>query len=262
MKREQPRSRGRMSHPTLVIGVVFAKKRLVARAANARGVELAQPLTLGHRKRGFEALLRWIQELQQAHGLSAAIVGMEPTGHAWMALAQFLRRQAVLVVLVHPARVNENRASDDTSPAENGYPDTGVMDPVLHDGRYAIPLLPTGAAAELQVSENGMERKDVRRDEGRSRSLALQDTVRQSAKLTGGRSRLREVSSFCSHAMNCERLNAVSCERTCSPGCKAPDDEQRLTVPGVGPVSVAGFWAVDGDLMQSMHGCIHWEGTT
>ena len=77
----QNRKLERIAEHTLVVGVDIAKKRHVARAGNFRGMELAKPLTFDNRRRGFEALMQWIQGLQQAHGLSAVIVGMEPTGH-------------------------------------------------------------------------------------------------------------------------------------------------------------------------------------
>ena len=64
----QNRKLERIAEHTLVVGVDIAKKRHVARAGNFRGMELAKPLTFDNRRRGFEALMQWIQGLQQAHG--------------------------------------------------------------------------------------------------------------------------------------------------------------------------------------------------
>jgi transposase len=65
----------------LVVGVDIAQETHVARAVNFRGIILGDPLSFSNDEDGFSNLLHWIQKLQDAHHLSAAIVGMEPTGH-------------------------------------------------------------------------------------------------------------------------------------------------------------------------------------
>ena len=86
--------------------------------------------------------MQWIQGLQQAHDLSAVIVGMEPTGHYWMNLAQYLRGQDILAVLVNPLHVKESKELDDNSPTKNDTKDAWVIAQLVKDGRYAVPLAP------------------------------------------------------------------------------------------------------------------------
>ncbi|MFC0334798.1 IS110 family transposase, partial [Paenibacillus sepulcri] len=68
----------------LVVGIDIAQQTHVARAVNFRGIVLGNRLSFSNDEEGFHNLLRWIQTLQSAHALTAAIVGMEPTGHYWL----------------------------------------------------------------------------------------------------------------------------------------------------------------------------------
>ncbi|BCU81870.1 hypothetical protein JIR001_16530 [Polycladomyces abyssicola] len=49
---------------------------------------------------GFNRLIRWIRTLQAEHEKTHVLFGLEPTGHYWLILAQFLRNQGIQVVLV------------------------------------------------------------------------------------------------------------------------------------------------------------------
>lgn len=68
----------------LVVGIDIAQQLHVARAVNFRGIVIGHPISFTNDEDGFQNLLRWIHSLQAAHGLNAAIVGMEPTGHYWL----------------------------------------------------------------------------------------------------------------------------------------------------------------------------------
>ncbi len=100
-----------ITHSTLVVGADIAKKVHVARASDVRGVELGKPLTFDNSRRGFEKLLLWIQSLLIEHSFNNVVFGVEPTGHYWMNLAQFLRHQGIQVVLVNPMHVKKNQGT-------------------------------------------------------------------------------------------------------------------------------------------------------
>jgi hypothetical protein len=51
----------------------------------------------------------WIRTLQAEHEKTHVLFGMEPTGHYWMPLAQFLRKQGIQVVLVNPMHVRKSK---------------------------------------------------------------------------------------------------------------------------------------------------------
>ncbi|WP_223285098.1 IS110 family transposase [Paenibacillus sp. PL91] len=52
---------------------------------------------------------RWMKELQQKHRLKKLIIGMEPTGHYWFNLANWLADKELHVIMVNPAS-----SADDT----------------------------------------------------------------------------------------------------------------------------------------------------
>ena len=312
----QNRKLERISEHTLVVGVDIAKNRHVARAGNFRGVELAKPLTFDNRRRGFESLKQWLEQLQQAHGLSTAIVAMEPTGHYWMNLAQYLRGQDILVVLVNPLHVKKSKELDDNSPTKNDTKDAWVIAQLVKDGRYAVPLSPTDVFAELRVGMNERERleKDLRRAGGRvgnwldrffpefldvfkqwdgktalvclhtmplpqdvlakspeqivalwrekgvkrgvglKRAYALQEAARQSIGLTEGLVMGRQELQILLQQVELLTTQLQTLwVRLLGLLQGVPGAAQMLTVPGVGPVTVAGFLAEVGDLAQYSH---------
>ncbi|MGF7036195.1 transposase [Paenibacillus mucilaginosus] len=93
----------------LVIGIDIAQQTHVARAVNFRGIALGNPLTFSNDEEGFQILLRWIHSLQVSHNLSAAIMGMEPTGHYWLNVSRWLSKRQFEVVLVNPHLVKKIR---------------------------------------------------------------------------------------------------------------------------------------------------------
>ncbi|WEH08499.1 transposase [Alicyclobacillus fastidiosus] len=74
----------RVTDSTLVVGADIAKKVYVARASDARGIELGKPLSFDNTRDGFERLLSWLETLMVEYGFDNVILGVEPTGHYWM----------------------------------------------------------------------------------------------------------------------------------------------------------------------------------
>jgi transposase len=82
----------------------MAKETHVAQATNFRGIVLSnRHLSFKNKQEGFEKLQWWLDALQQKHRLNRLIICMEPTGHYWTNLANWLARKGVNVVLVNPA---------------------------------------------------------------------------------------------------------------------------------------------------------------
>lgn len=99
----------RITDSTLVVGADIAKKVHVARASDVRGIELGKPSTFDNSRFGFEKLLTWIRSLMLDHSCDNVVFGVEPTGHYWMNLAQFLRHEGIHVVLVNPLHVKKTK---------------------------------------------------------------------------------------------------------------------------------------------------------
>jgi transposase len=159
----------RITDSTLVIGADIAKKVHVARASDVRGVELGKPLTFDNSRHGFEKLLAWIRSLMQDHSCDNVIFGVEPTGHYWMNLAQFLRREGIRVVLVNPLHVKKTKELEDNSPTKNDRKDARVISLLVKDGRYSVPHIPEDIYADLRVGMNERDRlsEDLKRAQAR-----------------------------------------------------------------------------------------------
>ena len=154
---------------TLIVGADIAKHNHVARAQDFRGIELGKPLTFGNSAQGMQHLVNWMESLMQTHDKHQVLFGIEPTGHYWMPLAQFLRRRKIKVVLVNPLHVKRSKELDDNSPTKNDVKDARVIAQLLKDGRYSEPQIPEGVYAELRVGMNMRDRlsKDLISIKGR-----------------------------------------------------------------------------------------------
>ena len=145
---------GRITEKTLIIGVDIAKKDHVARASNFRGMEVGKPITFSNDLKALHKLWRWATDLLGQTSLETMIVGLEPTGHDWMNLAQYCRERGVTVVLVNPLHVKRSKGLEDNHPTKNDRKDARVISQLVKDGRYSIPHLPEGVFAELRVGMN------------------------------------------------------------------------------------------------------------
>jgi transposase len=127
----------RISPTQLVVGIDVAKETHVAQATNFRGIVLAKRhLTFKNAIEGYEKLQRWMDELQRRHRLKTVIIGMEPTGHYWWNLANWLANKSLNVVLVNPATTKRNKENRDNSPSKSDPKDALVIADVVCRGYY------------------------------------------------------------------------------------------------------------------------------
>jgi transposase len=144
---------------TLVVGVDIAKHTHVARAQDFRGIQYGKPISFSNSRLGFNQFLHWIKEMNEEQGKSEVIVGMEPTGHYWLPLEQYLKGQeGVKTVVVNPAHVKKSKTLDDNSPTKTDKKDARVIAQLVKDGRYSTPHMPEGVYAELRVAMTHRER--------------------------------------------------------------------------------------------------------
>ncbi|MCY9696416.1 IS110 family transposase [Paenibacillus alginolyticus] len=111
----------------LVVGVDIAQETHVARAVNFRGIALGNPLEFSNDEVGFRSLDRWIRDLLASYKLSQIIVGMEPTGHYWLALAHWLKDTEIEAVLVNPHLVKKNKENRDNTRSKSDKKDALVI---------------------------------------------------------------------------------------------------------------------------------------
>lgn len=101
---------------TLAAGIDIAKEQQWARFVDCRGVECGKALFFSNDRDDFERILSKIRQIIKENTFEDAIVGMEPTDHYWKSLANFLRKQEhIHVVLVNPYHTKKAKELDDNS---------------------------------------------------------------------------------------------------------------------------------------------------
>ncbi|MDF9839624.1 MULTISPECIES: IS110 family transposase [Paenibacillus] len=148
----------RISENTLVVGADIAKETHVARAIDFRGIELGKDCVFSNTRTGLEQLVQWMKELQREHAKSDVLFGIEPTGHYWFTLAEYLGRQGIPLVIVNPHHVHKSKELEDNSPTKNDYKDAKVIADLVRNGKYSEPKLPTSVYADLRILMNLREK--------------------------------------------------------------------------------------------------------
>lgn len=143
---------------TLVIGADIAKETHVARAIDFRGIELGKDCVFQNDRPGLEKLVAWMKELQRVHAKIDVIFGIEPTGHYWFTLAEYLGQQGIKLVIVNPHHVNKSKELEDNSPTKNDYKDAKVIADLVRNGKYSEPRLPKSVYADLRIFMNHREK--------------------------------------------------------------------------------------------------------
>lgn len=150
MNYNQQRKIQQVTENTLIVGADIAKHKHIVRAQDYRGIELRKKLAFENSRTGFNRLLDWIRQLQQDYQKEEVIFGVEPTGHYWFSLAQFLKKVGIKVVVVNSMHVKKSKELDDNSPTKNDTKDARVIAQLVKDGRYSEPKQLTGDHAELR----------------------------------------------------------------------------------------------------------------
>ncbi|UKS24800.1 IS110 family transposase [Paenibacillus sp. HWE-109] len=120
----------------LIVGVDIAKEKHVARAVNFRGIEIGRPISFENGREGFEKLFRWIQNLLAQKNLTSFLIGLEPTGHYWFNLTDWLTQNNHEVVLVNPLTTYRNKENRDNSQSKNDFKDALVIADAVCRGFY------------------------------------------------------------------------------------------------------------------------------
>lgn len=139
---------------TLVVGVDIAKEVQWARFVDYRGLELGKALKFCNNKSGFECILSAIDIIRKSRKFDNLIVGMEPTGHYWKPLANYLILHDITVVMVNPYHTKKAKELDDNSQTKSDKKDALTIAKLVRDGRYYEVYMPEDAYAELRVLSN------------------------------------------------------------------------------------------------------------
>ena len=88
-------------------GVDIAKTDHVIGAVDERGAEMCRPMPFKNTEAGLERAAAWLEGL--AGSPSDVVVGMEATGHYWMACYSFLVARGYSVAVINPMQVKAVR---------------------------------------------------------------------------------------------------------------------------------------------------------
>jgi transposase len=136
---------------TLVVGIDIAKHIHWARFVDSRGIEQSKAVKFENNKNGFQSIIARIVQICNDENFEEVMVGMEPTGHYWKALANHLMKQAkTTVVLVNPYHTKKAKELDDNSQTKSDKKDALTIARLVKDGRYFETYLPHDIYAELR----------------------------------------------------------------------------------------------------------------
>ena len=129
-------------------GVDIAKVDHVIGAVDERGREACRPMPFKNSGEGFERALAWLEGL--AESPSEVVVGMEATGHYWMALYSFLVAKGYPVAVINPVQVKAVRKLKGLDRVKNDRIDAGLIAETLRIGQYDETRLATDEVASLR----------------------------------------------------------------------------------------------------------------
>lgn len=155
MNSTQNKKIAQVKETTMIVGIDVGSEAHYFRAFNWRGIELTRkPVAFSNSMEGFNSFFNTLTELMQKNNLKEAMVGIEPTGHYWFALGQFMSNKNIKFVMVNPHHVHKTKELDDNSPSKNDRKDPRIIAGLVKDGRYFYSYMPTGVYAELRNASN------------------------------------------------------------------------------------------------------------
>jgi len=149
MNKTKQRKLDRVKGNVLIVGVDASKSKHDAAVRLPDGVVL-KTFSFNNDLTGFEKLAQEVLRCCERYDLRSAILGIEPTGHYWEALAYWWEEQSGTVVLVNPMHTKRAKELEDNSPLKNDKKDGIVVADLVSQGKYFECHLPRGVFAELR----------------------------------------------------------------------------------------------------------------
>lgn len=140
----------RGSENILLVGIDVAKNNHHAFFGTSNGKTLRKNLVFDNSIKGFEALRSLTGDLQNKHGLSEAVYGLEPTASYHKPLAEYLIRQKEHVVYVSNVAVARNRGLLDGRWDKNDKKDAANVADLVGQGRCIYYDVPEESLRELR----------------------------------------------------------------------------------------------------------------
>lgn len=129
-------------------GVDIAKADHVIAAVDETGAEVARPMAFKNTEAGFERCVAWLESIAQTE--DDVFVGMEATGHYWMACFAHLTAAGYRACVVNPMQVSAMRRLKGLSGVKNDRIDSFLIAETLRQGNYDETRLATDEVQALK----------------------------------------------------------------------------------------------------------------
>ena len=129
-------------------GVDIAKTDHVIGAVDETGAEVAKPMPFKNSEAGFERCVAWLESVAESE--EDVFVGMEATGHYWMACFACLTAAGYRVCVVNPMQVHAMRRLKNMSGVKNDRIDSWLIAETLRQGDYDETRLATDEVQALK----------------------------------------------------------------------------------------------------------------
>ena len=139
----------------IMVGVDIAKHKHCAVLITNTNQIITKPFFFNNTIEGFKILLNELKK-QEKNDITKGniLIGMEPTGHYWKPLANFLQDNGYKVVMVNPAHTKKAKELDDNSQTKNDKKDCLVIARLVKDTRFNQVYIPNEIYSELRVLTN------------------------------------------------------------------------------------------------------------
>ena len=241
----------------LIVGCDIGSETHYIRAIDVRGRELSHgAFEFSNTSEGFENAKAWMLELAAKNDKKQIVLGLEPTGHYWFALAAWMISSGISVVQVNPYAVKQSKEIEDNSQLKDDRKDPKLIANLVKDGNYGMPYLPENVYADMrrlsmfrdQLTEDRITKL---RGRGYSRSGEIVSYAEKSVGLMDGTDVGREAVKW--YAEQILKLDGqlATVESILHRKCREiPYAENILAINGVGENILSGILAEIGDVSR------------
>lgn len=135
----------------LIVGCDIGSESHYIRAIDTRGRELSKKaFEFSNSSEGFANAKEWMLNLAAENGKRQIVLGLEPTGHYWFALASWMISNGISVVQVNPYAVKQSKEIEDNSQRKDDRKDPKIIANLVKDGNYGMPYLPENIYADMR----------------------------------------------------------------------------------------------------------------
>lgn len=135
----------------LIAGCDIGSETHYIRAIDVRGRELSSgAFEFSNTVEGFESAKAWVLKLAVQNEKKQIVLGLEPTGHYWFALAAWMISNGISVVQVNPYAVKQSKEIEDNSQLKDDRKDPKLIANLVKDGNYGMPYLPEKIYADMR----------------------------------------------------------------------------------------------------------------